>query len=151
MLRGVDLATPAGHTVALVGLNGAGKSTLVKLLCRFYDPDSGSLSWDGADFRDLRADGLRGRIATVFQDFMRYELSARENIALGDLPAMEDPSRLSAAARAVRLHETITSPAEGARHPAHQDVPRPAGRRRPRDGCPPLRRAMAARRGWCRG
>ncbi|WP_165977156.1 ABC transporter ATP-binding protein [Nonomuraea diastatica] len=113
VLRGVDPTIPAGHTVALVGLNGAGKSTLVTLLCRFCDPTSGSLSWDGADYRDLRADALRGRIATVFQDFMRYELTARENIALGDLPAMEDSSRLTAAAGAVRLHHTITSLPKG--------------------------------------
>ncbi|MER6945855.1 ABC transporter ATP-binding protein [Nonomuraea sp. NPDC000554] len=113
VLRGVDLTIPAGRTVALVGLNGAGKSTLVKLLCRFYDPSSGSLSWDGADYRELRVDGLRRRIATVFQDFMHYELTVRENIALGDLPAMEDPSRLTGAARAVRLHDTITSLPKG--------------------------------------
>ncbi|MFC4014995.1 ABC transporter ATP-binding protein [Nonomuraea purpurea] len=107
VLRGVDLTIPAGRTVALVGLNGAGKSTLVKLLCRFYDPGSGSLTWDGADYRDLRIEELRGRLATVFQDFMHYELTARENIGLGDLTALDDPARLTAAARAVRLHDTL--------------------------------------------
>ena len=85
VLRGVSLVLPHGQAVALVGRNGAGKSTLVKLLCRFYDPDRGRIRWDGVDLRDMDLAELRDRISAVFQDYMRYELSARENIAVGDL------------------------------------------------------------------
>ncbi len=91
-LRGISFQVPAGQAFALVGRNGAGKSTLVKLLCRFYDPDRGRILWDGVDLRDLEPTALRDRISTVFQDYMSYELSARENIAVGDLstaPARE--------------------------------------------------------------
>ncbi|OLF19242.1 ABC transporter ATP-binding protein [Actinophytocola xanthii] len=83
VLRGVDLTIPFGQSVALVGHNGAGKSTLVKLLCRFYDPTRGAVLWDGVDLRELPVADLRCRISAVFQDFMCYELSARENIELG--------------------------------------------------------------------
>ncbi|MEU7208358.1 ABC transporter ATP-binding protein [Streptomyces sp. NPDC044989] len=101
ILRGVNLKITAGQSSALVGLNGAGKSTIVKLLCRFYDPTQGSIHWDGIDFRDLDVDELRARISTVFQDYMHYEMTARENISMGDLAALRDPLRIQdAAARA---------------------------------------------------
>ncbi|MGH3588718.1 MAG: ABC transporter ATP-binding protein, partial [Pseudonocardia sp.] len=107
VLRGVDLTIPAGHSVALVGHNGAGKSTLVKLLCRFYDPDRGAVLWDGVDLRDLDVDALRERIGAVFQDFMDYDLTAAENIALGDLAALDDLDRITAAARDAGIAEKI--------------------------------------------
>ncbi|MEU1721477.1 ATP-binding cassette domain-containing protein [Nonomuraea sp. NPDC005692] len=87
VLRGVDLDIPAGRSLALVGLNGAGKSTLVKLLCRFYDPERGAIFWDGVDLRELDPAALRERLGAVFQDFAAYDLSAAENIAVGDLRA----------------------------------------------------------------
>ncbi|MBP2327580.1 ATP-binding cassette subfamily B protein [Kibdelosporangium banguiense] len=90
VLQGVDLFIPFGQSVALVGHNGAGKSTLVKLLCRFYDPTRGAVLWDGVDLRDLSLAELRRRISAVFQDFMCYELSARENIELGDVDGADD-------------------------------------------------------------
>ncbi|GAA1588818.1 ABC transporter ATP-binding protein [Actinomadura kijaniata] len=99
VLRGVNLTIPAGAATALVGPNGGGKSTLVKLLCRFYDPTRGAILWDGTDLRELPVAGLRRRIGTVFQDFMAYELSAAENIAVGDPDAREDRARIVAAAR----------------------------------------------------
>ncbi|MGV9809120.1 ABC transporter ATP-binding protein [Micromonospora chersina] len=99
VLRGVDLTLPAGATTALVGLNGAGKSTLVKLLCRFYDPERGAILWDGVDVREFDPAALRERLGAVFQDFMPYDLTATENIAVGDLTARDDPDRLRAAAR----------------------------------------------------
>jgi ATP-binding cassette subfamily B protein len=95
VLRGVSFTVPAGGSVALVGLNGAGKSTVVKLLCRFYDPTEGAIRWDGVDLRDLAVDDLRSRIGTLFQDFMSYDLTAAENIGLGDLTAGRD--RIAAA------------------------------------------------------
>jgi ATP-binding cassette subfamily B protein len=101
VLRGVNLFIPHGSAVALVGVNGAGKSTLVKLLCRFYDPDQGAVLWDGVDLRELAVDQLRARIGALFQDYMRYDLVAAENIGLGDLDSSDNIDRIrDAAARA---------------------------------------------------
>jgi len=83
---GLDLEIPAGSSLAVVGQNGAGKTTLAKLLCRFYDPSSGSIEIDGSDLRDLDVDGWRTRVAAVFQDFLRLELSLRDNVAPGGAP-----------------------------------------------------------------
>lgn len=107
VLRGVTLTIPCGQTVALVGLNGTGKSTLIKLLCRFYDPTLGSIRWDGRDIRRMRVDELRERIGAVFQDYVRYELSAAENIGVGDVATLGDPGRAHAAARLAGIHETV--------------------------------------------
>ncbi|GLW11748.1 multidrug ABC transporter permease [Microtetraspora sp. NBRC 13810] len=107
VLRGVDLFIPHGRAVALVGLNGAGKSTLVKLLCRLYDPVRGSIHWDGVDLRDVHPDDLRARLGAVFQDYMSYDLTAAENIRLGDLAAGADPEPVRAAARRAGIHDTL--------------------------------------------
>lgn len=109
ILRGVDLVIPAGSTVALVGLNGAGKSTLVKLLCRFYDPVRGGVRWDGTDLRELDVVGLRRRLSVVFQDFMGYDLSAAENIGVGDLERLADRAAVTAAARSAGCHATLAA------------------------------------------
>jgi ATP-binding cassette, subfamily B, bacterial len=109
VLRGVDLTIPVGGSLALVGRNGAGKSTIVKLLCRLYDPDRGSVTWDGVDLRDLDLDELRARIGTVFQDYMDYDLTAAENIAVGDLDALGDEPRLRAAARRAGAHDFLAA------------------------------------------
>ena len=98
VLEGVSFRIEAGEAVALVGLNGAGKSTLVKLLCRLYDPERGSITWDGADLRTFDVASLRRRIATVFQDFMEYDLSAAENVALGDAERLDDRAAVERAA-----------------------------------------------------
>ncbi|GII62210.1 multidrug ABC transporter permease [Sphaerisporangium krabiense] len=108
VLRGVDLFIPCGRSLALVGLNGAGKSTLVKLLCRFYDPTRGSILWDGVDIRTVDISHLRRRIGAVFQDYMRYDMTAMENIALGDLDALEDRERIEGAARRAGIHGALT-------------------------------------------
>ncbi|NGO79484.1 ABC transporter ATP-binding protein [Streptomyces sp. YC504] len=107
ILRGVDLTIPYGTSLAVVGLNGAGKSTLVKLLCRLYDPQRGSILWDGTDLRDMPADLLRRRISVVFQDPMEYDLTAGENIGLGDLDALRDPARIHAAAADADIHSAL--------------------------------------------
>jgi ATP-binding cassette subfamily B protein len=99
VLRGVDLTIPYGKSVALVGLNGAGKSTLIKLLCRFYDPTRGEIRWDGVDLRDVPTAELRSRMGVLFQDFMNYDLTAAENIGVGELDALHHRSRITAAAR----------------------------------------------------
>jgi ATP-binding cassette subfamily B protein len=109
VLKGVNLFIPAGSAVGLVGLNGAGKSTLVKLLCRFYDPDRGAILWDGVDLRDAALDELRQRVTAVFQNPVCYDLSARDNIALGDVAAYDDLGRVHAAAREAGIAETIAS------------------------------------------
>ncbi|WP_433061002.1 ABC transporter ATP-binding protein [Dactylosporangium sp. CS-033363] len=107
VLRGVSLFVPHGQTVALVGLNGAGKSTTVKLLCRFYDPTRGSITWDGVDLRDLDPAALRERIGAIFQDFTAYDLTAAENIAVGDLSALDDRPRVEGAAVRAGVHATL--------------------------------------------
>ncbi|MFF4624962.1 ABC transporter ATP-binding protein [Nonomuraea jabiensis] len=107
VLRGLNLTIPYGTSLAVVGLNGAGKSTLVKLLCRFYDPQRGSVLWDGVDIRDVPVAQLRQRIGAVFQDYMDYDLTAAENIGLGDLEAIDDPDRVRAAAERAGVHETV--------------------------------------------
>jgi ATP-binding cassette subfamily B protein len=106
-LRGIDLFIPYGETIALVGRNGAGKSTVVKLLCRFYDPTRGAIHWDGVDLRELDPQTLRARIGAVFQDFASYELSASDNIGLGDGSAVDDRARIEAAARLAGTHELL--------------------------------------------
>jgi ABC-type multidrug transport system fused ATPase/permease subunit len=81
VLDGFDLTIPAGSSLAIVGQNGAGKTTLAKLLCRLYDPQEGAVEVDGVDLRDLDVADWRRRVAAVFQDFVRYELPLRDNIA----------------------------------------------------------------------
>jgi ABC-type multidrug transport system fused ATPase/permease subunit len=81
-----DLSIPAGSSLAIVGRNGAGKTTLAKLLCRLYDPQAGAIEVDGADVRDLSLDDWRRRLAAVFQDFIRFELPLRDNVAPGGAP-----------------------------------------------------------------
>ena len=81
-----DLTIPAGSSLAIVGQNGAGKTTLAKLLCRLYDPQSGAIEIDGIDLRDLSLESWRDRVTAVFQDFTRFELSLRDNVAPGGAP-----------------------------------------------------------------
>jgi ATP-binding cassette, subfamily B, bacterial len=81
VLSGLDLEIPAGTSLAIVGQNGAGKTTLAKLLCRLYDPQSGAIEVDGIDLRELDLDSWRRRVTAVFQDFVRFELTLRENVA----------------------------------------------------------------------
>lgn len=107
VLRGVNLFLPAGTTLALVGHNGSGKSTIVKLICRFYDPTKGAVLWDGVDIRDMDPADLRERIGAVFQDFMAYDFSAADNVALGDLTALGDRDRIERAAATAGVHETL--------------------------------------------
>jgi ATP-binding cassette, subfamily B, bacterial len=107
VLRGVSLFIPHGCSVALVGLNGAGKTTLVKLLCRLYDPDHGRVLWDGTDVRAFELSALRDRVSAVFQDYMTYELTAAENIGVGDLRLAADESALAAAAERADIHEKV--------------------------------------------
>jgi ATP-binding cassette subfamily B protein len=92
VLDSVSLDLPAGTVVALVGENGAGKTTLVKLLCRLYEPTAGRILVDGEDLARMRPLEWRKRLAGAFQDFFRFELSARHSVGLGDLPRLHDPA-----------------------------------------------------------
>ena len=81
VLDGFDLTIPAGSSLAIVGQNGAGKTTLAKLLCRLYDPQEGAIEADGVDLRQLDVEAWRARLTAVFQDFIRFELPLRDNLA----------------------------------------------------------------------
>ncbi len=85
VLQGVNLRIDRGTTAALVGLNGAGKTTVVKLLCRLYDVDQGRILLDGVDLRDMEPEMVRRKVGVIFQDYARYDLSARDNIWLGNV------------------------------------------------------------------
>jgi ATP-binding cassette subfamily B protein len=113
ILRHVNLCVPAGQCTALVGLNGAGKSTLVKLLARLYDPTEGEILWDGIDIRHFDPQELRHRIGVTFQDFIHYDLTAYENIGLGDTTRMMDQARVQRAAEQAGLHTTIERLSQG--------------------------------------
>jgi ATP-binding cassette subfamily B protein len=106
-LRDVSLRARPGECIAIVGANGSGKSTLVKLLCRLYDPDEGRISVDGISLRELsRADWWR-MLSVFFQDHGRYDLSARENIALGDVDGAHEQATIANAARRSGADEVI--------------------------------------------
>jgi ATP-binding cassette subfamily B protein len=89
VLEGLNLTILAGTSLAIVGQNGAGKTTLAKLLCRLYDPQSGAIEVDGVDLRQLDLTAWRERVTAVFQDFIRYELTLRENVAPRGAPDSE--------------------------------------------------------------
>jgi len=113
VLDGVSMEIGLGETVAVVGENGAGKTTLAKLLCRLYDADGGTISWDGRDIATCDPDALRARIAVIFQDFVRYELAAKDNIGFGDLGSLDDVDAIVEAARHAGADEFIDDLPEG--------------------------------------
>jgi ABC-type multidrug transport system fused ATPase/permease subunit len=86
VLEHFDLTIPAGSSLAIVGQNGAGKTTLAKLLCRLYDPQAGAIEIDGVDLRQLAVASWRKRVSAVFQDFIRFELPLRDNVAPAGAP-----------------------------------------------------------------
>ena len=112
VLDGFDLTIPAGSSLAIVGQNGAGKTTLAKLLCRLYDPQQGAIEVDGVDLRELDLDSWRDRLAAVFQDYIRFELPLRDNVAPGGADDSQVRAAL-AAAGANHLAELETVLAKG--------------------------------------
>ena len=112
-LRGLSFELRAGEVLALVGENGAGKTTLVKLLARLYDPDEGRILLDGHDLREYDLEQLRANIGVIFQDFVRYHLTAGENIGVGQIDAMHDAGRIREAARRAMADELIESLPDG--------------------------------------
>jgi len=112
VLAGFDLTIPAGSSLAIVGQNGAGKTTIAKLLCRLYDPQEGAIEVDGADLRSLDLDGWRSRTTAVFQDFIRFELPLRDNVAPAGAPDGEVRAALADAGAARLAHlDTVLSKA----------------------------------------
>ena len=112
-LRGASLEIARGEVVALVGENGSGKSTLAKLICGLYQPDTGSVSWDGTDISTVDGDQLREQVTVIFQDFAQYWLSAQENIGVGRVARMSDLDGIRAAARMAGADQIIESWPEG--------------------------------------
>jgi ATP-binding cassette subfamily B protein len=106
-LSDVSMHIQAGEVVALVGENGSGKTTLAKLLAGLYDPDDGTIRWDGVDTELFDPETLRASVAVIFQDFARYFLTAGQNIALGRPERGDDQQAVESAARVAGAHELI--------------------------------------------
>ena len=113
VLEDIDLKIHAGEVVALVGDNGAGKTTLAKLICRLYEPTGGRITLDGADFHDFDVKELRREIAVIFQDYVHYPLTVRENIWVGNTSLNPDDERVRAAAQFSAADAFISNLPEG--------------------------------------
>lgn len=98
VLRDINLHIKPSERIALVGLNGAGKTTLIKLLTRLYDPTEGQILLDGVDLREYDLTSLHQRFGVIFQDFVRYQFTVRENIGFGQVDALDDNARIRDAA-----------------------------------------------------
>lgn len=107
-LEDVNLTIQPGQIIALVGENGSGKTTLIKLLCRLYDPTSGTITIDGIDLRQLETAAFRREISVVFQDYAHYQLTAWENIWLGNIDLTNQRERIVAAATLAGADDVIT-------------------------------------------
>jgi ATP-binding cassette subfamily B protein len=107
-VRHLSFALGPGERLALVGENGAGKTTLVKLLARLYDPSEGRILLDGIDLREYDIESLRRNVGVIFQDFVRYDFLLRENIAVGNIPRLDDDKAIETAAGR-SLADTVAS------------------------------------------
>ena len=112
-LHPLSLTVAAGETFGLLGPNGAGKTTLVKLLARLYDPDEGRILLDGVDLREIDLASLRAAVGVIFQDFVRYHLTAAENIAVGRIEARTDRPRIETAAERSLADTVVAGLPEG--------------------------------------
>jgi ATP-binding cassette subfamily B protein len=109
VLEDINLHINPGQIIALVGENGSGKTTLIKLLCRLYDPTDGRITFDGIDLRDLKTSDLRRQISVIFQDYTHYNLTARENIWLGNVDTPHNTGNISRAAERSGADRVINS------------------------------------------
>ena len=107
VLDGLNFRLERGERVALIGENGQGKTTIVKLLTRLYDPTAGRILLDGIDLREYDIEDLCQQIGVIFQDFMRYEMTAAENIAVGRIEIEARPESIDLAARKSRASEVV--------------------------------------------
>lgn len=112
-VRHLNFHLKAGEKLALVGENGAGKTTLVKLLSRLYDPSEGRILIDGKDLKSFALDDLRHAIGVIFQDFVKWEMTAKENIAVGRVEEMADTMRIEDAAEKSLADSVVSKLAEG--------------------------------------
>ena len=112
-LENVSFTIEPGQTVALVGRNGAGKSTVVKLLGRLYDPDEGVILIDGRDVREYDPVALRREFGVMFQDYAAYQVSAGENIGVGNVDRAEDETAIAEAAARAGAHDVVAKLPEG--------------------------------------
>ncbi|MGB3799645.1 MAG: ABC transporter ATP-binding protein, partial [Lewinella sp.] len=108
-IRNLSFTLPAGQKLALVGENGAGKTTLVKLLARLYEPTEGRILLDGRDLREYELSTLRDNVGVIFQDFFRYQLTARENIVIGRVEEADNDERIDDSAQKSLAKEVIES------------------------------------------
>lgn len=113
VLQNINLFINAGESIALVGLNGAGKTTLIKLLTRLYDPTEGRITIDGIDLREIDLKSLHQRFGVIFQDFVRYQFSVRENIGFGQIDDLDNQSRIDMAADRGGADEVIAELPDG--------------------------------------
>jgi len=113
VLQNVTLTFPRGKCLGLVGLNGAGKTTLVKLLTRLYDPTEGEILWDGVDIRHFETRELRQRMGGIFQDFVHFDLTAEENIGLGQVDEIDNSERIHQAAVDAGVDEVLEKLPQG--------------------------------------
>ncbi|ABQ90917.1 ABC transporter related [Roseiflexus sp. RS-1] len=109
VLRNINLIIQPGEIVAIVGENGAGKTTLIKLLCRLYDPTQGVIMLNGVDIKSYDLDQLRRQYSVIFQDFVNYQATVRENIGYGYIPSLSDPelAEIKKAAERSGIHSFI--------------------------------------------
>lgn len=121
VLSDLNLAIPTGRSLAIVGLNGAGKTTLMKLLCRLYEPTEGRITVDGVDLREVDPVAWQHRIAAIFQDFVRYPLSAQDNVQFGGLHRSHDESLLTEVSKKVMAGELIGNLPDGWRTPLSRE------------------------------
>ena len=106
-LKNINLTIKPGETIALVGENGSGKTTLIKLLCRLYDPTSGSITIDGVDIQLFKIADLRRQVSVIFQDYAKYHFSAAENIRVGDTDVPPEDKKIYSAAVRSGAHDVI--------------------------------------------
>ncbi len=113
ILKNLNLRIEPGERIALIGQNGQGKTTIVKLITRLYDPTGGRIFLDGVDLREYQIEDLCSQTGVIFQDFMRYEMTARENIAVGRIEYLNDDERIRSAARKSLADGVIAKLADG--------------------------------------
>jgi ATP-binding cassette subfamily B protein len=107
VLKNLNLRLDHGERIALIGENGEGKTTIVKLLMRLYDPTEGAIQLDGVDLREYDLEDYTSQVAVIFQDFMRYDMTARENIAVGRISETVNFAGIEAAARKSMAEQVI--------------------------------------------
>lgn len=123
VLDRLGLTLPVGTSTALIGVNGAGKTTLVKLLAGIYEPDAGAVRVDGTDLRELDPDSWRRHFAVTFQDFLRYELTLRDNVAMGSIAHRDDDEGITVELRRVGLGDLLDALPDGLGTPLTRSLP----------------------------